>query len=38
MDDNKLIRKSLFNVEEFVKDIQKRNIGYYLNKLRNPDD
>lgn len=38
MEDKETIRKNLYNVEEFVKDIQKRNIGFYLNNLKNHDD
>ena len=32
------IRKKFFNLEEYVKEIQRENIGYYLKKLKSNGD
>ena len=38
MEEKETIRKNLYKVGEIVKDIQKRNIGFYINKLKNHDE
>ena len=38
MEDNETTRKNLYELEETVKYIQKKKIGYYLNKLENENN
>ena len=37
MEDKETIRKNLYYSAEDIRDIQKKNIGFYLNKLKHND-